>query len=797
MKKIPFHRFALRTHSLGTVSSRKLGKSILTVVTVTRNPRQCLLDVAKDVQGQSLRMIEWLIVNDHSDNPSSLAILYSIVRSDPLIRLVDSASAPGYANAINFGLARVRTKYWAFLDDDDLMELTSYEKAVWMLETVPSAHMIGYYSVNYGAKNFSWTNGWHQAEKNFRDNGMPVASVVRSSVLSSPCRVELEGAGDWDFWLCNAEHGAWGLTLPEYLFWYRVNDDAFRKVRWSNLVPDAGQTTRVAEVMRLRHPRLFEGNFSLRVPKVTPYTDGEVELTPPFWNPLPRSGRAVVFVLSYLMVGGSGMNLLRLVKLLVFGGVHVTLVCTLSTNSGAEMLSEFMGLTHDVFTLPNFLPLKWWPAFCSYLLDSRKPTAWVVVDSQVGYALLPYMRSRHPEVRVLDYVHALERGGSANMSLEKAAYLCGTLVSGSFIKTWMENKGRNSESVAVARVGVSVLPRLPAFTIRNSVTIVMVARLEDRMRPLLAVEVFAEVVHETQKLGIKQLFFRLIGDGPLRKDVASYVAMSGLGENVVLSGMLQPSQVAEALRNSDVFFLPSLEEGISLVVGEAVSQSLPVVTSAAGGMRELVREECGYLVPLNISVTEQRGIYIKHLVALVKNVNLRRRLGQEGRRQVESMFDEAKLTRALAGAIEHASCRAHPESRGTARSLAASALREIAVELRPLSDLGLIQRKLQSPRTGVGKVLEMYCAGSANLDLEQWIDSLHLLLSCAGAIDRNALIRSAVNQCGRRCVFDDDKKDPGFGWVFSGRCWTGFNSSSHPCAVRFGHLKRKRNRAYR
>lgn len=89
----------------------------------------------------------------------------------------------------------------------------------------------------------------------------------------------------------------------------------------------------------------------------------------------------------------------------------------------------------------------------------------------------------------------------------------------------------------------------------------------------------------------------LVGDGPLGGDLAALVEELGLGDIAWLPGARD--DVDELLRLMDVFVLPSLGEGISNTVLEAMASGLPVVATAVGGNLELVRDgENGHLVPV-------------------------------------------------------------------------------------------------------------------------------------------------------------------------------------------------------
>jgi sugar transferase (PEP-CTERM/EpsH1 system associated) len=88
----------------------------------------------------------------------------------------------------------------------------------------------------------------------------------------------------------------------------------------------------------------------------------------------------------------------------------------------------------------------------------------------------------------------------------------------------------------------------------------------------------------------------LVGDGPLRADCESRLAAAGLRDLAWLPG--ERRDVPALMRTFDAFVLPSLAEGISNTVLEAMASALPVVATDVGGNADLVREgETGHVVP--------------------------------------------------------------------------------------------------------------------------------------------------------------------------------------------------------
>jgi sugar transferase (PEP-CTERM/EpsH1 system associated) len=88
----------------------------------------------------------------------------------------------------------------------------------------------------------------------------------------------------------------------------------------------------------------------------------------------------------------------------------------------------------------------------------------------------------------------------------------------------------------------------------------------------------------------------MVGDGPLRVEVVRVLDAAGLRHHAWLPG--ERSDVADIMRGLDCFVLPSLTEGISNTILEAMASGLPVIATRVGGNSELVTDgSTGRLVP--------------------------------------------------------------------------------------------------------------------------------------------------------------------------------------------------------
>jgi glycosyltransferase involved in cell wall biosynthesis len=119
----------------------------------------------------------------------------------------------------------------------------------------------------------------------------------------------------------------------------------------------------------------------------------------------------------------------------------------------------------------------------------------------------------------------------------------------------------------------------------------------------------------------------IVGDGPLRRELEGEAVARALGLSVRFLGN-QPD-VSPFYLIADVFVLPSVTEGLSNALLEAMAAGLPVVASDVGGNREVVEHGAsGFLVDW----TDPRAP-ARLVTRLLRDAPLRTRIGEAARRR--------------------------------------------------------------------------------------------------------------------------------------------------------------------
>jgi glycosyltransferase involved in cell wall biosynthesis len=158
-------------------------------------------------------------------------------------------------------------------------------------------------------------------------------------------------------------------------------------------------------------------------------------------------------------------------------------------------------------------------------------------------------------------------------------------------------------------------------------------RLRTRKAVAVLVEAFAKLLETVPA--------RLVvaGDGEHRQALEARVDDLGIGSSVRFLGAVPRPEMLRWYGTADIFCLPSLYEGFPLAILEAMAAGLPVVSTTVSGIPEAVEHGVtGLLVP-----PEDAAGLASALERLVEDADLRRTMGEAGRRRVAEEFAISKI----------------------------------------------------------------------------------------------------------------------------------------------------------
>lgn len=161
----------------------------------------------------------------------------------------------------------------------------------------------------------------------------------------------------------------------------------------------------------------------------------------------------------------------------------------------------------------------------------------------------------------------------------------------------------------------------------TSITFGHVGRLSAVKNQRLQLTAFAEVLRKVPEARLE-----IAGDGPLRAELQATSQELNLGSSVTFLGYR--SDIADVLRDVDVFLLSSVSEGTPLVVIEAMAAGLPIIATNVGGLPDMISDcRTGYLVASG----DVDGM-TKRMLDLACNQDQRFTFGERGREVAKSRY---------------------------------------------------------------------------------------------------------------------------------------------------------------
>ncbi|MER7668872.1 glycosyltransferase family 4 protein [Kitasatospora sp. NPDC096128] len=181
--------------------------------------------------------------------------------------------------------------------------------------------------------------------------------------------------------------------------------------------------------------------------------------------------------------------------------------------------------------------------------------------------------------------------------------------------------------------------------------VVCVSRLVPRKGQDTLIEAMPQILRD-----VPDAVLLIVGGGPYRADLEKLADARGVRDSVRFTGSVPWAELPAHYGAGDVFAMPCRTrrggldvEGLGIVYLEASATGLPVVAGDSGGAPDAVLEgETGYVVPGGSAEASAERI-----VRLLRDEELRRRLGEAGRRWVERSWRwdllAGRLTSLLAG----------------------------------------------------------------------------------------------------------------------------------------------------
>lgn len=375
-------------------------------------------------------------------------------------------------------------------------------------------------------------------------------------------------------------------------------------------------------------------------------------------------GKVVVIGIPVLLVGGTEMQTLAVVRVLISGGYRV-IVCCYHEHSpavvsqfeagGAEVrllnLTRQVGLLGLLHLIPRLAKV-----FRSYQPD-------IVHIQYIAPGLVPIIAARLAGVRtVFATVHiagSIAYGKKAKWMLRAAAQLCTTFicVSKDVERFWFgdaqvfnaDHPTRNRHHFTIynavdAERVCSIVSSANRDEIRDQLklrdkkVVGVLGRLAVQKGHAILLDALVDVVP-----AVPDIVLIIIGDGPEREHLEAQAEALGLSGHICWLGSTHQEEAFRMFSVMEVFVMPSLFEGFGLTTAEAMAAGLPVVGSQVDGVSEVI--ECGvtgYLVP----PSDSRAL-AESLIVLLNDTSLAKQFGQNGCDRVQKYFSMAQFSKSM------------------------------------------------------------------------------------------------------------------------------------------------------
>lgn len=194
----------------------------ISVIIPCYNQAHFLDEAVESVLAQTFQDFEIIIVDDGSDDESSVNILNNYEK--PKTKIIRTSNN-GPSIARNMGIESAMGEYILPIDADDKIHAEYLEKAAHILDKNPKIGIVYCEAELFGDKSGKWNLPEHKFPHILLANCIFCTAMFRKSdwLDVGGYKAEMEHSSeDWEFWLSLIEKGLEVYRIPEILFYYRI-----------------------------------------------------------------------------------------------------------------------------------------------------------------------------------------------------------------------------------------------------------------------------------------------------------------------------------------------------------------------------------------------------------------------------------------------------------------------------------------------------------------------------------------------------------------------------------------------
>lgn len=575
---------------------------IISIITPFYNDGKYIRQCVNSVLNQTFPNFELLIIDDGSKDEESLRELEKVTKLDSRIKVFHKQNE-GLAATRDYGALRSSksSKYLCFLDSDDLIEPTYLECLYFTLETNAKATWAYTDSVGFEGNEYTW-NKYFDSNRMKKINDLIATSLIRKKDFEEVNGYELREKSineDWNFWLKLIAKEKFPVRVNFYGFWYR------RKVNSGELQKATQNKKRAMEIINNTAKKIKKKVKAIQYP----IYNYDWDIIKDEFKDVPKLKQKdnnkinILMIIPWMIMGGADRFNLDLISRLDKSKYDITII---STEPAINIYRQSFEQYATVYDLTTFLDQKYWPAFINYIIQKNNINLILNTNSELGYSLLPYIKAKHPQIPIIDYVHMEEwynrNGGYSRDSSGVSSVIDKTLVCNENSKNVLVNHfNRNKDEIKTVYIGVDENKYDPSKYNKEELKqkyelpkdkyiISYICRISEQKRPFLLLEI-AKKLKQTRD----DFVILVVGDGNLLNKMKSVANKYKLTNNMIFLG--RTNKTDEIYSISDFTINCSIKEGLALTAYESLAMGIPVVSSDVGGQKELIDETTGVIVP--------------------------------------------------------------------------------------------------------------------------------------------------------------------------------------------------------
>jgi len=391
-----------------------------------------------------------------------------------------------------------------------------------------------------------------------------------------------------------------------------------------------------------------------------------------------QSNNSIMFLVPSIQMGGSEKSVFDIAQSAKDMGWDISIILTMPEfeidDLGEivlknEWINKAREITPDVFEILGIAQNNKFVKYLRYFLESRQPNYIFTANSVSIYEHLEFIRKVLPAAFIADYNHMIHpswkfrdeigAGGLPRIGSFYSQYIDMHFTSSKFVSRAME--GWIDPAImekAPTKVKTCYIGTDPSFAFSGEALVNERSKwrkehgIGDEKQVILfagryvrqkGVDVLCKVLREISKdeQASKTMSFVFMGSGPqeayLQATIDSLKHTSSL-QVITHNPTTDSESIHTVYSMADILFLPSRNEGIALVVYEAMASGLLVVTTDVGGHSEIIDDTTGVLLP-SLDSVENPTVYLSDkLKDITTNFNDYTSIRENGKTRIANKY---------------------------------------------------------------------------------------------------------------------------------------------------------------